>query len=595
MTLIEKVYFPPPPPTTNTLTPRQRAHLRRSTKKLTQILGVTPHLVDMNAPSISLDALLKRGLYVPESDSPPNKSPLSPFDSRSRLRDSPGGVTSLATRAVPSNAPRPQTTGTSATSSSSSSPTTTPSASSLPSRSSFIDFDDDEWSNAGNVCLMGSAPEQHQQKHAKSSQRPPVVCLARGSQHASTGSLKVKPDSPLEARFNTNTEQTNHPYSSSYSPVEIDEEEAEPRLSTLFPTPTCVGDDHDRLDDYNNDDNEDEDDDEGDDDDDDGSDDVDDDFKFDMVVGGVPPVVVVPPSWNEFRRKKMAKLHSRLGDNVPISLVFPAKRSDESDSESDLEREGKHGKKRVSDGEVEKERKESLEINDVAGFQHRTDAPHHHHHHHHHQREKLASGTSTSASTSSSPSASMSNLNSIKSRIAATCDSLLFPYPYRAPRKSVTQQQSQQQRRRSRTISICSKNEDGGEETTVLIERNEYACLGHPFANWEFTAAGMKGVVLEESLSASKLRKHGSFLRTIFESPDEYRDMDERFEGELEREEETRVSSEWYLSDAEGDEGRIRKERVVLDEGNDREWGQPMAVPERTWSHRRKPPPAYEP
>ncbi|KXN91581.1 hypothetical protein AN958_00374 [Leucoagaricus sp. SymC.cos] len=46
------VVYPPPPPTTNTLTLEQRAQLRKSTKKLGQILGATPHLLDTDIVSI---------------------------------------------------------------------------------------------------------------------------------------------------------------------------------------------------------------------------------------------------------------------------------------------------------------------------------------------------------------------------------------------------------------------------------------------------------------------------------------------------------------------------------------------------------------
>ncbi|TDL25868.1 hypothetical protein BD410DRAFT_837315 [Rickenella mellea] len=41
--------FPPPPPTVNTLTPEQRTQLRRSSNKLTQVLGLPPHLVETYA------------------------------------------------------------------------------------------------------------------------------------------------------------------------------------------------------------------------------------------------------------------------------------------------------------------------------------------------------------------------------------------------------------------------------------------------------------------------------------------------------------------------------------------------------------------
>ncbi|KIL58077.1 hypothetical protein M378DRAFT_15817 [Amanita muscaria Koide BX008] len=48
MALFEKLYFPSPPPTSNTLTPKERACLRRSTTKLGRVLGVTPRVLDVD-------------------------------------------------------------------------------------------------------------------------------------------------------------------------------------------------------------------------------------------------------------------------------------------------------------------------------------------------------------------------------------------------------------------------------------------------------------------------------------------------------------------------------------------------------------------
>ncbi|KAF6742563.1 hypothetical protein DFP72DRAFT_1105697 [Ephemerocybe angulata] len=45
-----KVLFPAPPPTTNALTNQQRNQLLRKTKKLEQLLGATPHLLDSSSP-----------------------------------------------------------------------------------------------------------------------------------------------------------------------------------------------------------------------------------------------------------------------------------------------------------------------------------------------------------------------------------------------------------------------------------------------------------------------------------------------------------------------------------------------------------------
>jgi hypothetical protein len=51
-----KVVFPPPPPTTNALSTQQRNQLLRKTKKLEQILGTAPHLIDasMSEPGRTL-------------------------------------------------------------------------------------------------------------------------------------------------------------------------------------------------------------------------------------------------------------------------------------------------------------------------------------------------------------------------------------------------------------------------------------------------------------------------------------------------------------------------------------------------------------
>ncbi|KAL1730932.1 hypothetical protein EV714DRAFT_272261 [Schizophyllum commune] len=53
-----KVVFPAPPPTSNVLTPRQRAQLVRTTKKLGRILGVAPRVLD--AENVSFDAVQHR-------------------------------------------------------------------------------------------------------------------------------------------------------------------------------------------------------------------------------------------------------------------------------------------------------------------------------------------------------------------------------------------------------------------------------------------------------------------------------------------------------------------------------------------------------
>lgn len=45
------VTFPQPPPTSNTLSSNQRQQLLRSTRKLTKLLGSTPHLVDHEKPA----------------------------------------------------------------------------------------------------------------------------------------------------------------------------------------------------------------------------------------------------------------------------------------------------------------------------------------------------------------------------------------------------------------------------------------------------------------------------------------------------------------------------------------------------------------
>ncbi|TFK19005.1 hypothetical protein FA15DRAFT_674828 [Coprinopsis marcescibilis] len=48
-----KILFPPPPPTTNSLTTQQRTQLVRKAKKLEQILGAAPHLLDISSSDTS--------------------------------------------------------------------------------------------------------------------------------------------------------------------------------------------------------------------------------------------------------------------------------------------------------------------------------------------------------------------------------------------------------------------------------------------------------------------------------------------------------------------------------------------------------------
>ena len=42
------IRFPPPPPTRNELSSEQRAKLMRSNTKLGQVLGSTPHVLDLS-------------------------------------------------------------------------------------------------------------------------------------------------------------------------------------------------------------------------------------------------------------------------------------------------------------------------------------------------------------------------------------------------------------------------------------------------------------------------------------------------------------------------------------------------------------------
>ncbi|TFY51684.1 hypothetical protein EVJ58_g10438 [Rhodofomes roseus] len=67
------VRFPPPPPTSNNLTPKQRTQLMRSSKKLSQVLGSTPHVLDWAtslAPS-HLDAQSRASHDQPHPPSAP--------------------------------------------------------------------------------------------------------------------------------------------------------------------------------------------------------------------------------------------------------------------------------------------------------------------------------------------------------------------------------------------------------------------------------------------------------------------------------------------------------------------------------------------
>lgn len=50
------IRFPPPPPTRNDLSSEQRAKLIRTNNKLGQVLGSTPHVLDLSYTGMSLSA-----------------------------------------------------------------------------------------------------------------------------------------------------------------------------------------------------------------------------------------------------------------------------------------------------------------------------------------------------------------------------------------------------------------------------------------------------------------------------------------------------------------------------------------------------------
>ncbi|EMD36210.1 hypothetical protein CERSUDRAFT_95557 [Gelatoporia subvermispora B] len=77
------VVFPPPPPTSNNLSSKQRAQLMRSSHKLGQVLGSTPHVLDLSLPPPApLHVELPFG-------KPASKPKRSFFKSHSRSRSSP--------------------------------------------------------------------------------------------------------------------------------------------------------------------------------------------------------------------------------------------------------------------------------------------------------------------------------------------------------------------------------------------------------------------------------------------------------------------------------------------------------------------------
>ncbi|KAK7676269.1 hypothetical protein QCA50_020770 [Cerrena zonata] len=99
------IVFPRPPPTCNTLTPEERAKLLRSTAKLGQLLGSTPHVVDEIT-----DLPMNKPLPLPPLPGKPRRSGLSGVASRDENAEwqkirvhSPDSVSSSTSRASTSS------------------------------------------------------------------------------------------------------------------------------------------------------------------------------------------------------------------------------------------------------------------------------------------------------------------------------------------------------------------------------------------------------------------------------------------------------------------------------------------------------------
>ncbi|KAF9007047.1 hypothetical protein BDQ17DRAFT_1423127 [Cyathus striatus] len=83
MSSSHKVVFPPPPPTVHALSPEQRSQLLRKTKKLGQLLGSSPHLLDEGIPNV----LGPVQIELPNKDSRFPRSSVDSFSSSSSGSD----------------------------------------------------------------------------------------------------------------------------------------------------------------------------------------------------------------------------------------------------------------------------------------------------------------------------------------------------------------------------------------------------------------------------------------------------------------------------------------------------------------------------
>ncbi|KAF9500271.1 hypothetical protein BDN71DRAFT_1194842 [Pleurotus eryngii] len=236
-----KIVFPPPPPTTNSLTQQQRKQLQRSTKKLGQLLGSTPQLIDEDAYGIDL---YSTGPFIAYRDEP------YPFHR--------GSMDSLSSSSSSSS-------GSSATSRS----TSPASVFGSPSSSRFS-------SSFRSVKSCGAPGSRS---------RPPLMRVGFNSAPClAIPSLETIPSSPTspEASFSL----------SRASSFKIPEAKSCYTLRhSRTPSP------RDSL------------------------------IEPDFII----------PSQNTLRRQKVARLRRKLGDEVPLSLVFPQQRSlDDSDDEDIL-------------------------------------------------------------------------------------------------------------------------------------------------------------------------------------------------------------------------------------------------------------------
>ncbi|KAF8628595.1 hypothetical protein AX15_003817 [Amanita polypyramis BW_CC] len=481
MTSVKKVYFPPPPPTFNTLTQAERAHLRRSAKKLSRVLGVTPQLVDdLEDATASLGELSSEFASMCREVESVQGSGFMNLDNTSV-------ATSVEACSEWSHSSCPPSRKSEATAPDNATRRILTSLSS-------VDLDEDGWHRSNNACLMGSGVPRRKMKRTPA-HRPPLLRVARSIHFYSISNFSSRAD---------------FPYPTSHPPTESDDsdDDDDDSLSDLCHS-SMSSHDEDTL---------------------------------EFLEPPSPTFTV--PSENYLRRKKMERLQRRFGEDVPVNMVFPDKRSDESGSESD-------GEGVVEQTETRQVKKERLRTAPAAFASFRFPP-----------LEPASKRTTTTAGTPSSTTPASTPVRPKRSRIASARDSISisFSSPHKAPRKRPATPHPYH----SQQSFICND-----EETQQATPE-------------------------EHESSDIQLAEFG--LRTIVESPDEFDSVSATPKISSSVLESGDGAQVWEVQlGTQSSAASLGSERYLSDDDLAGKTAVGKKGLGRVWSHKRKPPPIYEP